>query len=104
MDNANEISIDPQQMQFLENELKKNFKFKFVMLHVPIFEPSNYQNYVPMFIRDGLQVYHSLADRENANQFMKLMDNYNVTAVFTSHLHGYFKEEKNRRSCPSHRR
>ncbi len=79
LDDANERNIDEQQIIFLESELKKDFRNKFMFLHVPLFDP-----------RKGLN--HSLSDTENAKQIMNLASKYNVTTVFTSHIHGYFRE------------
>jgi hypothetical protein len=92
LDDANEEYIDKQQMEFLENELKKDFKHKFIFLHVPPFDPRNYTLDIPELIHGDIKPEHCLADKENAKQFMDLASKYSVTAVFASHIHGYFEE------------
>jgi hypothetical protein len=92
LDDANEEYIDKQQMEFLENELKGDFRHKFVFLHVPPFDPRSYVLDVPKIIHKDIKPEHCLADKENAKQFMDLASKYSVTAVFASHIHGYFKE------------
>jgi hypothetical protein len=92
LDDANEEYIDKQQMEFLENELKKDFSHKFVFLHVPPFDPRNYTLDIPELIHRDIKPAHRLADKENAKQFMDLASKYSVTAVFASHIHGYFEE------------
>lgn len=90
LDDANEEYIDKQQMEFLESELKKDYENKFVFLHVPPFDPRDYVTYFGY----NQSVEHSLSNKENAEQFMNLLSKYNITAVFTSHIHGYFNETK----------
>jgi hypothetical protein len=92
LDDANEKYIDKQQMEFLENELKKDFIHKFVFLHVPPFDPREYILDIPKILHKDIKPEHSLSDKDNAKQFMDLMSEYNVTTVFSSHIHGYFKE------------
>jgi hypothetical protein len=92
LDDANEEYIDKQQMEFLENELKKDFSHKFVFLHVPPFDPRSYVLDIPKIIHKDIKPEHCLADKENAKQFMDLASKYSVTAVFASHIHGYFEE------------
>lgn len=94
LDDANEEYIDKQQMEFLENELKKDFKHKFVFMHVPPFRPEDYVLDIPKFIHEDIELEHCLEDKENAEQFMDLVSKYNVTTVFASHIHGYFKETR----------
>jgi len=92
LDDANEEYIDKQQMEFLENELKKDFSHKFVFLHTPPFDPRNYTLDIPELIHKDIKPEHCLVDKENVKQFIDLVSRYNVTAVFASHIHGYFKE------------
>lgn len=90
LDNANQVNIDPQQMKFLDDELKKNFENKFVFMHVPPFDP---REYVKIF-GFNQSVEHRMSDQENAKEFMDLVSKYNVTNVFASHIHGYFNETR----------
>jgi len=95
LDDANQKYIDKQQMEFLENELKKDFKNKFVFMHVPAFTPTGFIPIIPKIIKDSVNFEYSLSDKENSKQFTDLMEKYNVTIVFSGHLHGYFNETKN---------
>ena len=82
LDDANEKRIDAVQMKWLENQLQNNYQHKFVFLHVPPFDPR------PEF-------KHSLSDKQNAREFMALMEKYKPDIVFASHIHAYFDEERN---------
>jgi len=88
LDDANQKNIDSQQMAFLESELKKDFRNKFVFLHVPPFDPRAYI----VYLGANRTAEHSLSDKENAQKFVDLVSRYNVTTVFASHIHGYFNE------------
>jgi len=92
LDDANEEYIDEQQMEFLENELKKDFRYKFVFLHVPLFDPRSYVLDIPKIIHKNVRPEHCLTNKENAKRFTDLASKYRVTAVFVSHIHGYFEE------------
>jgi len=82
LDDANETRIDAVQMKWLEEQLQRNEQHKFVFLHVPAFDPRPDTN-------------HSLSDKQNAQEFINLMEKYKVDAVFASHIHAYFDEVKN---------
>ncbi len=92
LDDANKKNIDNPQLAFLEEELKKDFKYKFVFLHVPPFDPREYIYY----LGSNQTAEHSLSDNESAQQFMDLVSKYNVTTVFASHIHAYFNETKDK--------
>jgi 3',5'-cyclic AMP phosphodiesterase CpdA len=82
LDNANEKNIDPRQMAWLKNELKKSqkYRYRFVFMHVPLYDP-----------RVGNIVGHSLEDFNFAKKLNAIFDKYNVTMLFTSHIHAYLK-------------
>lgn len=82
LDDANEENIDPWQMKWLKEELIKSqsYKQRFVFMHVPLFDPRKGQ------YGKG----HSLKDIEFAKKLNLLFDTYNVTMLFTSHIHAYF--------------
>jgi hypothetical protein len=84
LDDANEKNLDPVQMDWLKNELaaSQKFKYRFVFLHVPLFKPRGGQG---LFIEGGLE------DAAFAKRLNHLLDDNNVTMVFTSHIHGYFR-------------
>ncbi len=82
LDDANEVSVDPWQLKWLEDELirSQKYRYRFVFMHVPLFDP-----------REGVRTQgHSLKDFKNAMYLNSLFDKYNVTMVFASHIHGYF--------------
>lgn len=85
LDDANTIRIDDQQMQWLQNELQKSqtYKYRFVFMHVPLFDPQNATNKTEY---DET----ALADVNQAKQLNDLFDKYNVTMLFTSHVHAYY--------------
>ena len=82
LDNSNEKRIDPYQMEWLREELMKsqNYRYRFVFMHVPIFDP-----------RVRKQPGHSMRDVKNAKEVVSILKEYNVTMVFTGHIHGYFE-------------
>jgi len=82
LDDANEERIDAVQMKWLEEQLQKNYQHKFVFLHVPPFDPRPELN-------------HSLSSKQNAEEFINLMEKYRTDVVFASHIHAYFDEMKN---------
>jgi 3',5'-cyclic AMP phosphodiesterase CpdA len=94
LDDANEEYIDKQQMEFLENELKRDFRYKFIFMHVPPFDPREYVLDIPEIVHKDIKPEHCLSNKENARQFMDLASKYKVSAVFSSHIHGYFREER----------
>ncbi len=83
LDDANEKSIDPWQMQWLKDELKKSlrYKYRFVFMHVPLYDPR----------RTGFRIAHNLKDTRFARQLNALFDRYNITMLFASHIHAYYR-------------
>jgi hypothetical protein len=82
LDDANEDRIDAVQMRWLGEQLQRNYQHKFVFLHVPAFDPRPNTN-------------NSLSNKQNAQEFMNLMERYKINIVFASHIHAYFDETKN---------
>ena len=82
LNDANKKRISPEQMIWLEKELQKDYQHKFVFLHVPPFDPRP-------------DIDKGLEDKENAKEFMALMEKYNPDIVFASHMHAYFDETRN---------
>jgi len=80
LDNANQENIDPWQMIWLKEELEKSksFKYRFVFFHVPLFSPTT------------RKTEHVMSDIQNAKELNKLFDDYNVTMIFSSHIHAYY--------------
>jgi serine/threonine-protein phosphatase CPPED1 len=85
LDDANEIGLDDQQMQWLKTELNKSqsYKYRFVFMHVPLYDPRNESD-----IKNDDE--HSLGDVNQAKELNDLFDQYNVTMLFSSHIHAYY--------------
>jgi hypothetical protein len=83
LDDANERGLDPWQMDWLEDELKKgqDYKYRFVFMHVPLYDPRKGEH------KKG----HSLEDLSFAKRLNELFDTYHVTMLFTSHIHAYYR-------------
>ena len=85
LDDANEIRLDDQQMQWLKTELNKSqsYKYRFVFMHVPLYDPRNESD-------KKNDDEHSLQDANQAKELNDLFDQYNVTMLFSSHIHAYY--------------
>jgi serine/threonine-protein phosphatase CPPED1 len=83
LDDANGKNVDTQQMSWLEQELQKGqgYKYRFIVMHVPLYDPRG----------NGSEEGHSLEDLSNAQELQNLFDQYNVTMIFASHIHGYYE-------------
>ncbi len=82
LDDASSNGLDDAQIEWLKNELKKsqNYKYRFVFMHIPLYDP-----------RKGTAGKgHSLDNLTAAKGLNDIFDQYNVTMLFTSHIHGYF--------------
>jgi len=84
LNNSNEEKIDSYQMWWLEEELEKSqaYKYCFLLMHVPIYDPR---------LKYDQQPGHSMKNLENAKKLLSLIENYNVTMIFAGHIHGYFR-------------
>ena len=80
LDDTNRKGLDQKQRLWLEENLEKSLKYdtRIVFMHIPLYDPrgENYQ--------------HCL-NRKYAEDLINLFVQYNVTHIFTSHIHGYFK-------------
>jgi calcineurin-like phosphoesterase family protein len=95
LDNANEIELDPWQMDWLKSELKKsqNFQYRFVFMHVPLYDPrikipKKPILYIPVI--SEYEYYTELYNRTQALELSQLFNQYEITHVFFSHIHGYY--------------
>jgi 3',5'-cyclic AMP phosphodiesterase CpdA len=75
LDESKDSGFDRTEHQWLEDELKKarTSKARFVFMHMPPFDPSG---------RYALE--------KDWKDLMDLFRSYNITHLFTSHIHGYF--------------
>ncbi len=83
LDDANEKNLDIAQLAWLKNELKLSQQYQncFVFMHVPIYDPRKGE------YKEG----HSLTDLNFAQKLNNLFDENNITMLFVSHIHGYYK-------------
>ncbi len=83
LDDSNEKCIDSWQMNWLKNELQKSqdYRYRFVFMHVPLYDPRESNH----------TTYYGLENRSCARNLNNLFHRYNVTMVFASHVHGYFR-------------
>lgn len=82
LDNA-DFTIDSRQMEWLKKQLEKskNYKYRFVFAHVPLYDP-----------RKGNHVVgHSMVDTILIKEINNLLDYHNVTMMFVSHIHAYYR-------------
>lgn len=78
LDDARGAGLDKWQFHWLEEELKKaqSFAQRLVFMHIPPLKPQGSR-------------YHSLP-LEGGLRLVELFKKYNVTRVFTGHIHGYY--------------
>ncbi len=85
LDDANEHYIDAWQMEWLKKQLKKSLSFKnrFVFMHVPLYDPR---------LPSERHIFDvSLKNKSQAKLLNNLFDEYKITMIFCSHLHGYYQ-------------
>ncbi|MGB9980129.1 metallophosphoesterase family protein [Methanobacterium sp.] len=82
LDDANS-DMDSNQINWLKNELKKSqkYKYRFIFMHIPLYDP-RYNS-----TGEGL----SLGNSTTAKTLNDVFDESNITMLFTSHIHGYFR-------------
>ena len=83
LDDANEKNLDVAQFSWLKNQLKisQNYKYRFVFMHVPLCDPRG------GYCKKGF----SLRDFNFAKKLNNLFAENNITMLFVSHIHGYYK-------------
>jgi len=83
LDDTDEKGLGAQQMNWLKGRLQdaQKYKYRFVFMHVPLYDP-----------RKGPYAEgHSLKDLNSAKALNRLFDRYNVTMLFCSHIHAYYR-------------
>ncbi len=86
LDSSN-ISLTDKQLNFLKNTLKNNkYKNSFIFTHVPVFLPENVKE---------KQVVRKALPKDIQQKFLQITKKYNVTAVFTGHIHSFYKKQIN---------
>jgi len=79
LDDANGENIDLNQFIWLKRKLEesKKYKYKFIFMHIPLFDPRGKN--------------HALRDLNFAKKLNNIFDKFDITMIFSSHIHGYFK-------------
>ena len=79
VDDVERNGVSETQWRWLEKELRQSlaFKTRLVFLHVPLFDP-----------RGGKK--HHCLNEEMGRKLSALFHQYQVTHIFTGHIHGYF--------------
>ena len=74
--------LDTIQIEWLDNQLNKglDYRYRFVFMHYPLFDP----------LGRPADEGHSLGDVQQAKMLNNLFDQYNITMLFCSHIHGYY--------------
>ncbi len=93
LDDANGEDIDPWQMSWLEEQLKRSLKdrYRFVFMHVPLYAPWEDEKQDGWLDWAWVQEMNGLKNKEVARRLNALFDQYRVTMVFCSHVHAYYK-------------
>jgi hypothetical protein len=83
LDDSNGNAIAGQQLEWMKGKLAagQSYRNRIVFMHVPLFDP----RYGP----EGKG--HSLADTANAQMLSALFDQYHVSLLVASHVHGYYE-------------
>ena len=80
LDTSARFRFDKAQRQWLEAELQRSqaSKIRFVLAHVPLFDPRGRPEFVKCL------------SEEDGKDLLDLFRRYHVTHFFASHIHGYF--------------
>jgi len=70
--------LDETQLSFLESELKRDVKNKFIFMHIPPFDPRPGGNHCMIY----------------PERIMEIIEENNVDYVFCSHIHSYYEEKR----------
>ena len=80
LDNAGDIGPGQEQIQWLENELKKSggYDSRIIFMHRPINDPAENK-------------YNLVVPEENSEKLINLFLNYHVTHIFASRVNGFYE-------------
>lgn len=84
LDDANQRRLDAWQTEWLVNQLdvSQNYKYRFVVMHTPVYDPQ---------VHKQPGEYNGLRDREFADWLSNVFQQYQVTMILESHVHGFFE-------------
>jgi len=85
LDNSNAISLDEEQLAWLEEQLKAGqvYKNRFVFMHVPLWDPRGLNEF-------GVQFSHSMANTDMVRKLEDIFKKNKVTLLFEGHIHAYY--------------
>lgn len=84
IDNSLPGSFDKEQFAWLKQQLAKPARHKFVVMHKPVFDPSE------------LYKSHVMSSRAVTEALVKLFAKHKVDYVLAGHIHGYARSERGR--------
>lgn len=95
LDNSDQKELSGSQLKWLEDELEKakNYNYKFVMFHVPLYDPRKEIPSKPLInlpILSEYEYHHSMENKEQVKFLITLFEKYNVTHIYASHIHAYY--------------
>ena len=96
LDDANEVQLEASQIHWLKTQLmmSDNFKYKFILLHVPLFDPRTKAVAKPLFSIPVLREYefhHSLGNKQQVKELIALFEKHRVTHIYASHIHALYE-------------
>lgn len=75
--NSSNYTVSSKELNWLDEDLSSSEKpVKFVFTHIPPFDPRPNST-------------HNMTNQTSANRFMDIVENNNVTTIFTGHIHIY---------------
>jgi len=83
VDDADDEGLSLKQLSWLKQELQKSQKYtnRFVFMHIPLYDPR----------KGAYKKGHSLENINQVKMLNKLFDRYNVTMLFCSHIHSFYR-------------
>jgi len=83
VDDADDEGLGLKQLSWLKQQLQKSQKYtnRFVFMHIPLYDPR----------KGAYKKGHSLENTEQVKMLNKLFDRYNVTMLFCSHIHSFYR-------------
>jgi len=77
LDDSDSTRMSQDELNWLEEQLKKEYTHKFVFMHKPVFNPTS-------------DINHSLVGSSFAQKFEDLFKKYKPDIVFSGHIHAFF--------------
>jgi len=83
LDDADDEGISFGQLSWLSKELNNSQRYtnRFIFMHIPLYDPR----------KGDYKEGHSLENTKQSRLLNNLFDKYNVTMLFCSHIHSFYK-------------